>query len=132
MIYSPLWKNTLSFLHKPDLKKDFALTLVIIMGKSKTGGAPLKGGKMKASHILVKKLGAAQDIRDELASGGNFAALARKYSECTSRNKGGNLGEFGKGMMVDAFWNACVKLQVNQISEPVKSKFGYHIIKRTK
>ena len=105
---------------------------MIIMGKSKTGGDPLKGGKIKASHILVKKLGLAQEVRDELASGGDFAALARKYSECSSKNKGGNLGEFGKGAMVDEFWNACIKLQINQISEPVKSQFGYHIIKRTK
>lgn len=105
------------------------------MGKSnrsKSGGAPLKGGKMKASHILVKKLTLAQEIRDQLATGGNFAELAKKYSECSSKNKGGNLGEFGKGAMVDEFWNACFKLQVNQISEPVKSRFGYHIIKRTK
>lgn len=100
------------------------------MGKPK--GAPLKGNKVTASHILVKKLSNAQNIRDELANGADFKAMAKKYSECTSKNKGGNLGSFGKEKMVPEFWNACVQLQVNQVSEPVKSRFGYHIIKRTK
>lgn len=99
---------------------------------SKSGGSPLKGGKLKASHILVKKLSLAQQICDDLAAGISFQELARKYSECSSKNKGGNLGEFGKGKMIPVFWNACVKLKVGQISEPVKSSEGYHIIKRTK
>jgi parvulin-like peptidyl-prolyl isomerase len=100
------------------------------MGKPK--GAPLKGGKVTASHILVKKLSLAQEIRDEIAAGADFKAMAKKFSECSSKNKGGNLGSFGKEKMVPEFWNACTKLDINQISEPVKSKFGYHIIKRTK
>ncbi|MCF2138898.1 MAG: peptidylprolyl isomerase [Candidatus Lokiarchaeota archaeon] len=100
--------------------------------KSRAGGAPIRNGKIKASHILVKKLSLAQQIRDELDAGADFAEMARKYSECPSKKKGGNLGEFPKGKMVDAFWNACTRLQINQISEPVKTQFGYHIIKRTK
>jgi peptidyl-prolyl cis-trans isomerase C len=100
--------------------------------KSKTGGAALKGGKIGASHILVKKLSLAQEIRDELASGADFKEKAKKHSTCSSKNKGGNLGLFGKEKMVAPFWNACTKLQVGQISEPVKSEFGYHIIKRSK
>jgi len=97
----------------------------------KSGGSPIKGGKLKASHILVKKLSLAQQICDDLTAGIKFQELAKKYSECSSKNKGGNLGEFGKGKMVPEFWNACVKLKVGQISEPVKSQFGYHVIKRT-
>ena len=102
------------------------------MGKpGSEGGAPIKNNKMKASHILVKKLSLAQQIHDELKAGAEFTILAKKYSECTSRNKGGNLGEFSKDKVVSEFWNGCAKLKVNEISEPVKSQFGYHIIKRT-
>ncbi|MHA1721223.1 MAG: peptidylprolyl isomerase [Promethearchaeota archaeon] len=99
---------------------------------SKYGGSPLKGGKLAASHILVKKLSLAQQIRDDITAGKKFEELARKYSECPSKKRGGNLGEFGKEKMIPEFWNACVKLKVGQISEPVKTSQGYHIIKRTK
>ncbi len=100
-------------------------------GDSKSGGAPLKGGKIKASHILVNKLSKAQEIYEDLQAGENFQELAKKFSECSSKNKGGNLGEFPKGKMVAEFWNACTKLQIGEISKPVKTQFGYHIIRRT-
>ena len=100
-------------------------------GSGKSGGAPIKGGKIKASHILVNKLSKAQEIYEDIQSGENFQELARKYSECSSKNKGGNLGEFPKGKMVPEFWNACTKLQIGEISQPVKTQFGYHVIKRT-
>jgi peptidyl-prolyl cis-trans isomerase C len=97
------------------------------------GGAPIKGGKIKASHILVPKYSKAQEIYEDLQaeSGKNFTQLAQKYSECSSKKRGGNLGEFAKGDMVPEFWNACTKLKIGEISAPVKSKFGYHVIKRT-
>ncbi len=95
------------------------------------GGVSIKGGKIKASHILVPKLTKAQEIYDTLKSGGDFNKLAQENSECSSKRKGGNLGEFSKGDMVQEFWNACTKLKIGEISQPVKSKFGYHIIKRT-
>jgi peptidyl-prolyl cis-trans isomerase C len=97
----------------------------------KQGGAPIRGGKIKASHILVDKLSIAQEIYENLKSGENFQKLAGKFSNCPSKNKGGDLGEFPKGKMVPEFWNACVNLKIGEISEPVKSQFGYHIIKRT-
>ncbi|MFW9938604.1 MAG: peptidylprolyl isomerase [Candidatus Thorarchaeota archaeon] len=95
------------------------------------GGAPIKGGKIKASHILVDKFTKAQELYEDIISGINFEKIARENSTCSSRNKGGNLGEFSKGDMVPEFWNACTKLQIGEISQPVKSQFGYHIIKRT-
>ena len=98
---------------------------------AKTGGAPIKNGKMKASHILVSKLSKAQEIYEDLQAGDNFQNLARQYSECSSKNKGGNLGEFPKGKMVQEFWNSCSKLKIGEISQPIKTQFGYHIIKRT-
>lgn len=101
-------------------------------GSTSKGGSALKGGKLGASHILVKKLSEAQRIRDDIAAGADFRDMAVKHSTCSSKNKGGNLGVFGKEKMVAEFWNACTNLSVGQISEPIKSQFGYHIIKRTK
>ena len=97
----------------------------------KGGGAPIRGGKIKASHILVDKFGRAQELYDDIQAGENFENLARQFSMCSSKKKGGNLGEFAKGDMVAEFWNACAKLKIREISQPVRSQFGYHIIKRT-
>jgi len=98
---------------------------------SKQGGDPIHAGKIKASHILVEKFSKAQELYEDLKAGEIFEQLARQYSTCSSKKKGGNLGEFAKGDMVPEFWNASTKLKIGEISQPVKSKFGYHIIKRT-
>jgi len=95
------------------------------------GGDPIRSGKIKASHILVNKLGKAQEIYENIQAGENFEKLAKEFSECSSKKKGGDLGEFPKGQMVPEFWNACTKLKIGDISQPVKTQFGYHIIKRT-
>ncbi|RMG33571.1 MAG: peptidylprolyl isomerase [Methanobacteriota archaeon] len=87
--------------------------------------------KIKASHILVDKLSLAEEIHAQVNKK-NFADLARKYSTCPSKKRGGNLGEFGRGQMVKEFEQAAFALEVGQISKPVKTKFGYHIIMRTK
>ncbi len=100
-------------------------------GSGSKGGAPIKGNKIKASHILVEKLSQAQELYEDIKGGANFESLASKYSTCPSKKRGGSLGEFPKGEMVPEFWNACTKLQIGEISQPVKTKFGYHIIKRT-
>ena len=101
-----------------------------ISGSGKKGD-PIRGGKIKASHILVDKFNKAQEIYEDLGAGDNFQKLAQEFSTCPSRKKGGSLGEFSKGDMVPEFWNACTKLKLGGISQPVKTKFGYHIIKRT-
>jgi peptidyl-prolyl cis-trans isomerase C len=83
--------------------------------------------KIKCSHILVKKQSEAIAILERLKKGESFANLARQLSiDKGSRKKGGDLGIFGRGMMV----NAAFKLEKGQISEPIKTEFGYHIIKR--
>ena len=87
--------------------------------------------EFRASHILVKDKSLAQKISQELKMGGNFASLARKYSTCPSRSKGGDLGWFGPGQMVAPFEKAVKKLSHNRISDPVRTQFGYHIIKKT-
>lgn len=99
-------------------------------GSGKTG-APIRAGKIKASHILVEKFNQAQEIYEDLKAGEDFSTLAQQYSNCPSKKRGGNLGEFSKGDMVPEFWNASTKLKIGEISQPVKTKFGYHLIKRT-
>ncbi len=88
--------------------------------------------KLQVSHILVKDEKTAKEIKEKLNSGEDFAALAKQYSEDPgSKEKGGELSEFGPGMMVKEFEDAAYKLEVGQLSAPVKSSFGYHIIKLT-
>ena len=98
---------------------------------SQRKGDPIRGGKIKASHILVDKLSKAQEIYEDLKAGESFQKLAQQYSTCPSKKRGGSLGEFSKGDMASEFWNACTKLKKGQISQPVKTQFGYHVIKRT-
>jgi peptidyl-prolyl cis-trans isomerase C len=88
--------------------------------------------KIKASHILVEKQGQALEIMEELKGGAKFEDLAKKYSTCPSGKRGGNLGAFGRGQMVKPFEKAAFELSPGQvIPEPVRTQFGYHIIKRT-
>jgi len=89
------------------------------------------GEQIKASHILVKTEKEAKDILAKLKSGGNFEELAKKNSVDSSAAKGGDLGWFGKGSMVPAFEKAVLALKEGQISDVVKSDFGFHIIKLT-
>jgi len=93
--------------------------------------ANVKGGpEVKASHILVETEDKAKEIYEELAHGGDFAELAKKNSKDPgSKDSGGSLGYFGKGQMVPEFEAAAMQLAVNEVSLPVKSKFGWHIIK---
>jgi len=87
--------------------------------------------KVKASHILVEKQSQALKVLEELKEGADFRELAKKYSTCPSGKKGGDLGQFGRGQMVREFEQAVFALKTGQVSEPVKTQFGYHIIKRT-
>jgi peptidyl-prolyl cis-trans isomerase C len=89
------------------------------------------GEQVKASHILVKTEKEAKDILAQIKSGGNFEELAKKNSVDSSAAKGGDLGWFGKGSMVPAFEKAALALKEGQVSEVVKSDFGFHIIKLT-
>ncbi|UJG44944.1 MAG: peptidyl-prolyl cis-trans isomerase [Candidatus Heimdallarchaeum endolithica] len=87
--------------------------------------------KVKASHILVKKRSEAERILKELQDGADFAELARKYSTCPSSKRGGNLGFFTHGQMVKEFEKAAFSLKKGELSDIVKTEFGFHIIKRT-
>ena len=85
---------------------------------------------MRASHILVNTLEQAQSILVE-ANASNFGQLAQQYSSCPSKANGGDLGEFGPGMMVKPFEDATVATSIGQISQPIQTQFGYHLIHRT-
>ncbi|MDW0187712.1 MAG: peptidylprolyl isomerase [Nitrososphaeraceae archaeon] len=88
--------------------------------------------KIKCSHILVNKQSEALSIIERLKKGESFDKLAKELSiDKGSGKRGGDLGFFGRGAMVKPFEVASFKLDKNQVSEPVKTQFGYHIIKRT-
>lgn len=87
---------------------------------------------IQASHILVEHAHEADDILKKLSEGEAFAELAQKFSKCPSGQAGGDLGEFGKGRMVPSFEEAAFALDVDQVSGPVQTQFGYHLIQRTK
>lgn len=96
---------------------------------------------VKASHILIKvaenapedavaqALQRILEIRERLVAGEDFAETAQKYSEGPSAEKGGDLGWFTRGDMVPEFENAAFSLKAGQISEPVRTSFGWHLIK---
>ncbi len=91
-----------------------------------------KPGQVRASHILVEKHSQALALITRIREGEDFAKIARDYSTCPSKKKGGDLGFFGKGQMVPEFEKAAFGLSVGAMTtDPVKTKFGYHIIKRT-
>ena len=87
--------------------------------------------KIKCSHILVEKQSESLAITERIKKGEKFGRLAKDLSiDSGSAKKDGNLGYFSKGMMVKQFEEVAFKLQIGEISEPVKTEFGYHIIKR--
>lgn len=85
--------------------------------------------KASAVHILVKTKEEAEKIKAQLDKGGDFAKLAKKHSLCPSGKKGGDLGEFKPGQMVKAFDNVVFKKPILEVHGPVKTQFGYHLIK---
>ncbi|KAF6554838.1 peptidylprolyl isomerase [Bacillus sp. EKM203B] len=88
-------------------------------------------GKIRASHILVADKKTADEVEKKLKKGEKFETLAREYSTDNSKDSGGDLGWFDKKSMDETFSKAAFGLKVGQISDPVKTKFGYHIIKKT-
>lgn len=85
--------------------------------------------KACAYHILVKTEQECLAIKDKLAKGGDFNKLAKQYSTCPSRKRGGDLGEFNRGDMVKPFDDVVFKNALFEVHGPVKTKFGYHLIK---
>ena len=88
-----------------------------------------KGATVSAKHILVKEEEKCQEILEEIIAGKVFEEAAQQYSTCPSGQKGGDLGEFGKGQMVKEFEEAAFAAEIGQVVGPVKTQFGYHLIK---
>ena len=85
---------------------------------------------IKASHILVKQEYEAEDLIKKLNEGDSFESLAKDFSLCPSGAQGGDLGFFTKGQMVRPFEEAAFSLEIGDVSSPVQTQFGYHLIKR--
>jgi peptidyl-prolyl cis-trans isomerase C len=85
--------------------------------------------QVSAKHILVDAEDKCKDIKAEIIGGLEFEEAAKKYSTCPSKESGGDLGPFTKGKMVPEFSEAAFELEVGEVSEPVKTQFGYHLIK---
>lgn len=86
--------------------------------------------EVKASHILVKTEQEAMDLYNEIVNDGkSFEEIAQAKSLCPSGQNGGDLGFFGKGMMVKPFEEAAFDLEIGEISKPVETQFGWHLIK---
>ena len=81
-------------------------------------------------HILVENKFEAEDLQKKFEEGVPFEKLAQDFSHCPSCKDGGDLGEFSKGMMVKPFEDAVLKLKAGEVSGPVKTQFGYHLILR--
>jgi foldase protein PrsA len=118
---------------KIDLLREKAATADIkVTEKELKEAYKTKKPEIKASHILVQDEKTAKEVKAKLDKGEDFAKLAKEYSQDPgSAQKGGDLGYFGPGKMVPEFEEAAYKLKVGEVSEPVKSSFGYHIIKVT-
>ena len=86
---------------------------------------------VKASHLLVKTEDEAKKLKSEIDNGKDFAELAKRVSLCPSGRNGGDLGYFTKGQMVKEFEDACFSMNVGDVSNPIKTQFGYHLIKLT-
>jgi len=86
--------------------------------------------KVHCAHILVKTETEAKAVLERLNRGEKFANIAKEVSLCPSKKNGGDLGTFGRGKMVKEFEAASFALSKGQISGIVKTKFGYHIVKR--
>ena len=87
-------------------------------------------GKVHCAHILVKTEQEAKNLLIRLNKGEKFSVVARAVSFCPSGKRGGDLGTFTRGKMVKEFENAAFALKKGELSPIVKTKFGYHLIKR--
>jgi peptidyl-prolyl cis-trans isomerase C len=85
----------------------------------------------KARHILVDSAEKCEEIKEQIAQGGDFAALARQHSSCPSGQRGGDLGEFGPGQMVREFDEVVFSEEVGKVHGPVQTQFGFHLIEIT-
>jgi len=87
--------------------------------------------KASARHILVASKEACEELKTQIETGADFAALARQHSLCPSGRQGGGLGQFGPGQMVKEFDTVVFSGEVGKVLGPVQTQFGYHLIEVT-
>jgi len=87
--------------------------------------------KASARHILVESREQCEQLKSQIEAGADFAELAKAHSRCPSGQQGGDLGEFGKGMMVKEFDEVVFSAELNKVQGPVQTQFGFHLIEVT-
>jgi len=115
--------------------KKILVLFVLILGVVFIGNLKL-GAKMtndftqvRAAHILVKTQDEAKDLRNKIVAGEiKFEDAAAQYSQCPSGARGGDLGYFGRGMMVKEFEIPSFNEPVGTVTEPIQTQFGWHLI----
>lgn len=114
------------------MKKILLFMLIFTFGLCCAAVADTPVTEVRASHILVSTMPQAEQIRKDIIDGnGSFEYYAKLYSKCPSGLNGGDLGYFKRGQMVPAFETAAFNLPINEISKPVWTQFGWHLIKVT-
>ena len=84
-----------------------------------------------ARHILVSSEEKCNELKAAIQGGADFAEVAREHSSCPSSRDGGNLGTFGRGMMVPEFDQVVFSAPVGEVQGPVRTQFGYHLLEVT-
>ncbi len=90
-----------------------------------------KGMKATARHILVESKQECEELKAQIEAGADFAMIAQEYSRCPSGQSGGDLGEFGPGLMVKEFDEVVFSAEPGKVHGPVKTDFGFHLIEIT-
>lgn len=84
-----------------------------------------------ARHLLVESEELCNELKQRIANGEDFAALAKEYSQCPSGSQGGDLGSFGQGQMVPEFDTVVFNEAINVVHGPVETQFGFHLLETT-
>jgi len=87
--------------------------------------------KASARHILVDTKEKCEELKAQIEAGADFAEIAKEHSACPSGEGGGDLGEFGKGMMVKEFDDVVFSEELNKVHGPVQTQFGFHLLEIT-
>ena len=108
------------------------LGIVLINSQKLVADMTGKYTQVRAQHILVKTEDEAKNLKTDIENGKiTFEDAAKQYSQCPSGTKGGDLGFFGRGMMVKEFEDASFNSEKGKVSNPVQTQFGWHLIKVT-
>ena len=104
---------------------------IVLMMLTALLAKPALAVQAEASHILVDTEAQALDLKAKIDAGADFGEMAKQHSKCPSKSRGGSLGKFGRGQMVKEFDTVVFNEEVGPVHGPVKTQFGYHLIKIT-